>query len=440
MSYQPMPFRSDVTSVLSLAQTVADDFSRAPAVFSSGEHAAIELISELRSYQQFHSTHNRNNNNDPNSQANFESSLTANLRPCRDALKTMFDTRQKYGRDAKLGMKDNLRWVLGAGQFEQQVTRLRQDTARLRELVHELQRSAVVSSTSQQQQPHRGNGSGAPALLQTQTTVSIGGIQYASYPPQHTQRTSTTNFTSTSQDQNRTLTEICPNGSGCRTPRCHLDYLHPKAPGCESGKNCGVRDCDKWHPKSALCPKGPSCPMVECDKAHPWPRESPVPPASHPRDEGSFSSSTNTIADFSRTMGSQPPQPSEWDVGGAPSRQTLWRGRGTTPTAGPATLGVGPIVVMIQTTLGNGNPRNPNNNDTGNQGWCKLRFQCPGGYNGACPLKHPRRAACRDFAEHGYCSKGASCTYDHGVEAAATTAQDKAQGGSQYIAELPARR
>ncbi|KAK3346553.1 hypothetical protein B0T25DRAFT_552275 [Lasiosphaeria hispida] len=347
MSYQPMPFRSDATSVLSLAQTVADDFSRAPAVFSPGEHAAIELISELRSYQQFHSTRSSNNNNHPNSQANFESSLTANLRPCRDALKTMLDIRQKYGRDAKLGFADSIRWRLDEEQFKQQAASLRQDTARLRELVQELQRSAVVSSTrQQQQQPSRDHGFGAPAL-HTQTTVSIGGIQYASYPPQHTQRTSTTSFTSpsTSQNQNQTPTEMCPNGSGCRTPRCHLDYLHPNAPPCGNGKNCGVRNCDKWHPKSTLCPKGPSCPMVGCDKAHPWPREPPVPPVSYPPDEGSFSSFSNTMTDVSSTMGSRSPQPSEWDSRGAPTRQMPWRGTGTTLTTGPVTQPGGPIVV-----------------------------------------------------------------------------------------------
>jgi hypothetical protein len=74
----------------------------------------------------------------------------------------------------------------------------------------------------------------------------------------------------------------------------------------------------------------------------------------------------------------------------------------------------------------------------GNRGWCTLRFQCPGGYNGACPLRHPRRAACRDIVELGHCPKGALCSYDHSPEA--LQAQAKQQGVPQYVAELPTRK
>jgi hypothetical protein len=88
---------------------------------------------------------------------------------------------------------------------------------------------------------------------------------------------------------------MCPNGSGCRRPRCHLDYLHPNAPKCTNGKNCGIRNCEKWHPKSAHCPKGPSCPIVGCEKAHPWPREPVSPLISYLPSENSFASTAGTV-------------------------------------------------------------------------------------------------------------------------------------------------
>ncbi|KAK3326176.1 hypothetical protein B0H66DRAFT_600310 [Apodospora peruviana] len=447
MSYQPMAMRSDVTSVLSAAQDAVGEFSR-DAIFSSGEHAAIDLLSELRSYQRFHYTRTSNNNNDPTTQANFESSLTANLLPCSNALRIMLDIRRKYPRDGKLGFLDKTRWKRDEKEFEQQAKALRQDTARLRELVQTLQQSAVVSSGSQQQRPSHDRGFGTPAF-QTQTTVSIGRVQYASPPPQqYAQGTSSTNsFNSISpQNQNNrtTPTEMCPNGSGCRTPRCHLQYRHPDAPECENGRNCGLRNCEKWHPKSAHCPKGPSCPMVGCDKAHPWPREQqPVSPIPYQANSGSASSLNNSISDVSSTMGSQSSlQPSEWNSRGvAPTRQVPWQGgQGTTQSAGgPVTQLGAPIVVTVQSSFGgHGNQRTSNSSYStgGNQGWCPKRFQCPGGYNGMCRLRHPRRTACRDLAERGHCPRGDSCTYDHsGAEA------NKAQqGASPYMAELPAWR
>ncbi len=144
MSYQPMPLRSDVSSVLSLARNVADDFSRAPPVFSSGESATNEFISELSEYQQFNPSQNFSH---LSSQSNFESSLTANLQPCRDALKNMLDIRRKYGRDAKLGPMESMRWMVDGKRFEQEVATLQQDTRRLRELVRGLQRAALPSTT-----------------------------------------------------------------------------------------------------------------------------------------------------------------------------------------------------------------------------------------------------------------------------------------------------
>jgi len=340
---QPMAFGSDATSVLSLAQNVADEFSRAPAVFSPGQRAAIDLISELRSYQQFHSARNTNH---PNSQANFESSLTANLRPCRDALATMLDIRRKYGRSAKLGVTDSIRWRLDEKQFEQQAASLRQDTARLRELVQELRRSAVVSSANQQQ-PIRDRGVETPSF-ETKTIVSISGMQYSPYPHQHTPTPPAPGISSAPRNQKPAPSEMCPNGPGCRTPRCHLIYLHPHALTCVDGKNCGLRNCEKWHPKSALCPKGPSCPMVGCDKAHPWPREQPIFPLSHTSNESSFSSLSSYVTDASSTSGSQSSQqPSEWDSrSAAPPRQTAWRGPGTRTTAWPAQQPGGSIVVQ----------------------------------------------------------------------------------------------
>ena len=348
-----MPFRNDVTSILSLAQTVADDFSCAPRVFSEGEQAAMELTSELRSYQQFHSARGH-----PNNQADFESSLTANLRPCRDALDAMREIRQKYGpggRDGKLGIADSVRWRLDETRFRQQAADLRRDTARLRELVQELQRSAVVSSMTQQQQQHQPNRDGGQfraSAFQTQTTISVYPYPHS---PQHIQggTSAAASFTSNSQNENQsqTPTEMCPNGSGCRTPRCHLNYLHPRAPSCPDGRNCGLRNCEKWHPKSPLCPTGAACPMVGCDKAHPWPGE-PPPPAAFPVSEGSFSSLNTSMTSVSSTMGSQsqpqPQQPSDWGSRAASTTSQLpWRGTGTTArSTGPATQPGGPIVVM----------------------------------------------------------------------------------------------
>ncbi|KAG7285056.1 hypothetical protein NEMBOFW57_009676 [Staphylotrichum longicolle] len=345
MPSPPMPMRSDVTSVLSLAQSVADDFSRAPAVFSPGERAATELVAELIAYQQFNSSRIDPH---PNNQSSFESSLTANLQPCRDALRNMLKIRQKYGGESQFGVMEGIRWRRDEKQFEQEAATLQQDTRRLRELVQELRRSAATSTWANQRQvqdeyrPNRDGAFGAPVL---QTIVSISGVPFAAHPaPVQTQRASTTGFTSqnsftsqhsyTSQNsftsQTPGPTEMCPNGSGCRRPRCHLDYLHPNAPKCENGRNCGTQNCEKWHPKSAHCPKGPSCPIVGCEKAHPWPRE-PVSPL--------MSSYAPTENSFSPT---------------------------TTGSVGSVTQ-PGPVVV-VTTTFGNGNPRNQiNGTMPGNQ-------------------------------------------------------------------------
>jgi hypothetical protein len=88
---------------------------------------------------------------------------------------------------------------------------------------------------------------------------------------------------------------MCPNGSGCRRPSCHLDYLHPNAPACKNRKDCGIRNCENWHPKSAHCPKGPSCPIVGCKKAHPWPREPVSPLTSYLPSENSFVSTAGSV-------------------------------------------------------------------------------------------------------------------------------------------------
>lgn len=443
-SSRPMSFPSSVASVFYLAETAADDFSSAPTVFRSGEQAATELILELRSYQQFHAARN---NNSPNSQAAFESSLTANLRPCHDALQAMLAIRRNYGSDKNLGFVDRARWMRDERQFEQHAASLRQDTARLRELIQELQRSATVSSTSAQQQhdkPSREHGFGAPAL-QTRTTVSFGGIQYTAQPPQQPPVPSTTNFTANryfqTQSQDPKPTMMCPNGSGCRTPLCHKTYRHPDAPECSKGKNCGIQNCDKWHPKSPLCPTGSSCSMIGCNKAHPWPRDPPqaVSPISYAPSGSGFHGSMSDVSSAS-TMGTGP---------------TLTARAG--PVAQPEHAGLMPFHITgrpplllllartnfrekVQSTLATGNPGNPSINTTSNQAWCDLKFKCPGGYNGVCPKKHPSKRPCWDFTESGRCPKGASCTFLHSVEAPAVQSWNAKQGGERYIAELPARR
>ncbi|KAM7210734.1 hypothetical protein V8F06_013878 [Rhypophila decipiens] len=74
MTYMPqaIPSGTTVEAVLNLAQNVAHDFGSAPAIFSSGERAAIELASELGSYQQLSSA-----------LIHPVLPLTANLIPCR---------------------------------------------------------------------------------------------------------------------------------------------------------------------------------------------------------------------------------------------------------------------------------------------------------------------------------------------------------------------
>ena len=319
MSYQPIPFTSDVANLLSLAQGVANDFSRAPRVFSAGEQAVFELISELRFYQQSNSTRTVNNNQQ---QHDAHSPLIAHLRPCRDALDAMAQIRRKYpfSSHGNLGFMDRMRWKFRhASQFARRVAALRQETARLREMVHELRRSMSAVAT-----------------------------------PSNSTQTRTATATA-----RPTPTKMCPNGSGCRTPCCHLRYLHPGAETCENGKNCGIRDCQKWHPKSAVCPKGTACPRAGCDKAHPWPQELPNSNYMH-------------VA---------------------------------------------------------------SNNDL-----CSLSFKCQDGYNGVCPLKHPKRAPCRDF-DNGSCAKGASCSFDHRTiqVSRASAAANVGQGSRGYSAELSAQ-
>ncbi|KAK0624110.1 hypothetical protein B0T14DRAFT_193216 [Immersiella caudata] len=57
-------------------------------------------------------------------------------------------------------------------------------------------------------------------------------------------------------------------------------------------------------------------------------------------------------------------------------------------------------------------------------GWCQARQGCPG-YDGVCPLKHPRKAPCKNGSS---CWKRPTCTYDHSPQAPQ----------SQLPAELPA--
>ncbi|KAM7182795.1 hypothetical protein V8F33_014013 [Rhypophila sp. PSN 637] len=466
MAYMPqaIPSGTTVEAVLNLAQNVAHDFGSAPAIFSSGERAAIELASELGSYQQLASA-----------LIHPVSPLTANLIPCRDALENMASIRRKYphGRNAKLRLSDTLQWnTKDKREFEGQVAKLREDTGRLRELVRELQRSAIESlrnhhqqqQQQQQQQQARGrapdvNFNGAHMV---QTTVSVASSSTASFTPRNTPY-------APNNTKSKATLPMCPNGPGCRTPSCGFNFNHPRAASCEDGKNCSKLGCQLFHPKAAFCDKGPSCSMVGCEKAHPWPRDasrqataSVYSYASADRSIGSPNPSVSDMSTFtglrsqpsmsqiSSVQGSQSSQPSERDSSRGFSQQQFqpksWTGPGgsqaapmSQPTTGPSTHNAAQAqsTGVIQET-----PRGPaNRNKYNQQEWCKLRYDCPGGYNGQCPLKHPRRTLCWDF-QGGNCPRGASCTFYHGpVEVSQVNTQYVAElsgiSASQAVAELP---
>lgn len=268
MPSPPMPFDSDVTGVLSLARSVARDFSRAPDVFIPGEIATNALIAELESYQSIYTS--------PQGYETslYESSLTAHLLPCRQALKVMSEIRAKYPID-RFGFGDSFKWNLDKSRFEKGTEALRQATTQLRETVQAVKQAQNVA----QLQPRTESKSRGPRYqVPTQITLvhetMVSAQESTSYVPQ----ASASQNAAPAPAAQREL-PMCPNGPGCRQPNCGLTNSHPWAPSCEDGRNCCVKGCQKFHPKTAHCPRGPGCPDMYsgCTKAHPWPRSTPGP-------------------------------------------------------------------------------------------------------------------------------------------------------------------
>jgi hypothetical protein len=262
-SYSPMPSGCDVPSVLSLARSVANDFSRAPDVFRPGEEAANALASELNAFQRFRSSRTTGSQAD----GADESPLAAHLMPCRTALQNMLDIRRKYPGQT-MGRGDSFKWKLDKKRFAEETAALRQATSRLRETVQLLQTAALGPQPST-----------VPSARAFESHVSVsigqGPAMFQATPP----RSSTASLPAT--PGNGPAKPMCPRGSGCREPYCYKKHSHPSAPDCEEGKDCCVPGCIKFHPKSPHCPNGPDCPWIKsgCSKAHPWPRSNDPSPS-----------------------------------------------------------------------------------------------------------------------------------------------------------------
>ncbi|KAL2150433.1 hypothetical protein VTH82DRAFT_6996 [Thermothelomyces myriococcoides] len=382
-SHTPMPFDCDIPSVLSLARSVAADLSRAPDVFMPGEGVVNALVMELEVLRRLCSSARP-------SQANGgvldESSLAAHLLPCRAALKNMLDIRQRYAGQT-LGLGDSLRWRRDEKRFDKEIAALQQATTQLRETSQLLQQTSMVSSSRPPQersntassQSGRGFRSNMASLTTTGSTLSSGDS-----PP----------------------LPMCPRGSGCREPYCHQRHSHPGAPKCEDGKNCCTPGCTNWHPKSPYCPNGPTCPTIDsgCPKAHPWPRV--VQKQQQQQQQSQFS-------DDGSYWGSQ----STETLHGQTGRHEYQITGGRAPSYPPRTQ------ITVVSSMGE-------ISSAPDAAWCPLRFSCPG-YGGACPLRHPRRAPCRDG---NACTKGSACTYDH----SSFQGWGGGNGPRGFVAELPA--
>ncbi|KAL2170703.1 hypothetical protein VTG60DRAFT_4545 [Thermothelomyces hinnuleus] len=455
-----MPFDCDLPSVLSLARSVAADLSRAPDVFVADESVVNALVLELDVLRRFCSARA--------GQAGGvdESSLAAHLLPCRTALKNMLDICQRYTGQT-LGLGDGVRWKRDEKRFEKEMAALRQATTQLRETSQLLQQTAAASPRPQAGSPSPGQSSrGFRSTVSVSVSIAPSGPAAASQVSLPLSRSSTASLTtmgSIPSPGDATPLPMCPRGSGCREPYCHQKHSHPGAPQCEHGKNCCIPRCSKWHPKSPYCPNGPGCPNIDwgCSKAHPWPRVTQQQQQQQPL----LLQST----DGSNYWGSQTTKIMHDQVGKYEYRVS---GERKTPSFGPGTqiTGKSPVYLILrcmlwaldkqtnkQTNRENALQPQPmiqttlllhmmfplltfakkkvvsSISETGSApdaGWCPLRFSCPG-YNGACPLRHPRRAPCRDG---NACTKGSACTYDH------LPFQNRGGGnGIQgFVAELPA--
>ncbi|KAK4098677.1 hypothetical protein N658DRAFT_488217 [Parathielavia hyrcaniae] len=418
MSYSPMRFGCDVPNVLSLARSVAADFSRAPDVFYAGEKAANALISELDRFQRLRSSQT--------SQASGadESSLAANLMSCRSALINMLEIRKDYP-GQRMGLHDNWKWKRAhERRFEREAAALHDATTQLREIIQLLQTPPVSPQPPRRPPPAPAPAQPTQRWQPTQSFRSQVSVQIAQGPivsQVSLPRSLSGGLTSPAGSQNtgdEGPKPMCPRGSGCREPFCHLRNHHPSAPECEAGRNCCVSGCSKWYPRSPHCPNGPDCPTINsvpgCTKAHPWPR----PPVQASNSYWSLSTAQTQ------------PAPAEQ------SEYSTW-GRGSAAASATPSFSTAPNLVSVVSSLTpsqtHTTPRATR--DNGNVIWCPARFSCPGGYNGACPNKHPRRSACRDGSA---CTKGQACTYDHSMHPVPAPASP-AQSPPQYTAELSAQ-
>ncbi|KAK4168333.1 hypothetical protein QBC43DRAFT_117059 [Cladorrhinum sp. PSN259] len=416
----------NVERVIALAQEVVDACRglQVSREFTSGATAANAVISTLRDFQIYSETHSIHI-----SLGSTDSVLTAHLTPCRQALEKMREIQKRHGQGS--GNRVTRLMAKPEEKFERQTVALNDALHRLREMVQGLRQGAVrhvarpeeVSTHQQleeipphspapsqqstgQQDTNRQSTPSLPASVQSPVPIIINIVNSPQYgqpsQPQitHPVISSTTGFRTTTSNA-RTRLSMCPNGSACRTPSCHLNYEHPHARTCDKGKNCSIYGCNNWHPKSAWCPDGPSCNwrVNNCDKAHPWPlQETSSSQTSEPASQGSQGSG---IVSEPSSQGSS--------YQGSPPIGTLSK------SFSNMSLYINSQAAAPTITTRNNTPRASSNA----QEWCPARFNCPGGYNGQCPLMHPKRAACLDGSA---CRKGAACTYDHSGQAQAQEA------------------
>ncbi|KAK3987143.1 hypothetical protein QBC44DRAFT_128944 [Cladorrhinum sp. PSN332] len=419
---------SEVESVIALALSVADG-CRGQRDFSSGATAANAVVTTLRDFQIHEETYSvRVVTLGP-------TDLTYHLTKCSQSLRKMLEIQQRKGQKAGSSVA---RIIVKSpkDKFERETMVLNDALHGLRETVQALRKNAVrhvprteqenMHAGSHQQETTPGQdtvGQETPRhetpqqdterrQADQQSAASIPGSVQSPVPvfnitivnsPEYRQqpqsqgsnpavyRLPTTHSPAPQQPQQTFPSAagskaMCRGGSGCRAQLCHLKFDHPNAPKCPLGRNCSTAGCSNWHPKSSWCPNGPSCNwrMNNCEKAHPWPLQeaSRSVSSSEPESQGSLSEPSS--------------QDSTFFQGGAPSL----------------------ISSFSSMSVEDDNPR-----------WCQFRFNCPDGYNGGCPYRHPRRAPCRDGSA---CRKGTACTFDH-------SAQVQAQPQPQEVPANPRR-
>ncbi|KAK4224051.1 hypothetical protein QBC38DRAFT_27404 [Podospora fimiseda] len=404
-----MANNNDIRYAISLARNVLDVCRDPPTEFSDGAVAVGNVVSVLDDFKRFIASQ-------PESETGTEDfTLSANLAPCLEALQKMQTIRNKYDRRNTMGLADKIRWRSDGDKFAKEVSALHRGTSALRETVDMLQR--LAARNAQQKQPAEKPPSAQPSTPPqtnipqprtpaTRIPIAVTYVSVHNPPatpstpttpnrtpnnrtriptlsPSQTQTPPNTNSPDRARNQRWQL-PICPNGSGCRVPVCFQTHQHPPAKACALKKDCPDTNCTLWHPQARHCEKGPACTTVGCPRAHPWPRgdtvasgdwiiPSPVSPQSRNQYE--------------------PGQ--DWNQGVNPAESV----------SSVATTNNTPTIITMISELSI-EPDNANLQNTP----CPRKYACPGGYNGECPLYHPRRQPC---ARGVLCRKGSRCTFDH---------------------------